>query len=138
MTNESMTKASSNAELTGDPHVALAMIMSSPGYAQYARFVFAILSSIPWVGSVIAAATALQAEREQGKVNTLLFKWVEEHQHAYKRLEGTVTRMVVLSGSAPPRRSACRTRSTSASSVAGFASGMAQRRTRSATTSAER
>ena len=35
------------------------------------RFVVSALSSIPWVGGIIAASSALHAEKEQGKINDL-------------------------------------------------------------------
>lgn len=44
------------------------------------RFVLAALSSIPWVGGVLAASAAYDAEVEQGKVNELVQKWLEEHR----------------------------------------------------------
>jgi hypothetical protein len=77
-----------------DPQVALARYLSGPSYQKYARFIFAVLGSIPWVGSVIAASAALHAEREQGEVNLLMYRWVEEHQLAYRRLEQTVVKMI--------------------------------------------
>ena len=44
------------------------------------RFVLAALSSIPWVGGVLSAAAALDAEAEQGRVNELHREWLEEHR----------------------------------------------------------
>ncbi|WP_321997485.1 hypothetical protein [Draconibacterium orientale] len=44
------------------------------------RFVISALSSIPWVGGVIAASSALHGEKEQGKINSLQKLWLEEHQ----------------------------------------------------------
>ena len=82
------------APIESEPHVALATYLSSPNYEKYARFVFAILSAIPWVGSVFAASAALHGEKEQGKTNLLLFRWIEEHEHRYRRLEGTVQNVI--------------------------------------------
>lgn len=48
------------------------------------RFVVSALSSIPSVGGVIAASSALHSEKEQGKVNTLQKLWLEEH---HKKIE---------------------------------------------------
>lgn len=76
------------------PHVELATILSSPGYQKYGRFVFAIMGSIPWVGSLMAAAAALHAEAEQARTNELMYRWVEEHEHTLKELQDTVERMV--------------------------------------------
>jgi len=50
------------------------------------RFVVAALSSIPWVGGVIAASAAYHAEKEQGKVNDLQEQWLEEHQKKIEQL----------------------------------------------------
>lgn len=48
------------------------------------RFVVSALSSIPWVGGVIAASSALHGEKEQGKINALQKLWLEEH---HKKIE---------------------------------------------------
>lgn len=77
-----------------DPQIALSAYMNGPGNAKYFRLVLAILGSIPWVGSVIAASAALHAEHEQGKANLLMYRWLEEHESAYRRLEQTVAKMV--------------------------------------------
>jgi len=44
------------------------------------RFVLAALSSIPWVGGLLAATAAIDAEAEQGRVNELHREWLEEHK----------------------------------------------------------
>jgi hypothetical protein len=44
------------------------------------RFVLAALSSIPWVGGILSASAALNAEIEQGHVNDLHRQWLEEHR----------------------------------------------------------
>jgi hypothetical protein len=46
---------------------------------KYSRFVLAALGSIPWVGGLLAASSALDAEKEQGRVNSLHALWIEEH-----------------------------------------------------------
>jgi hypothetical protein len=80
---------------TGEtPQAALARYLNGPNREKYARFIFAILGAIPWVGSVFAASAALHAERAQGAVNTLMYRWLEEHEQAYHRLEETVQKMV--------------------------------------------
>jgi hypothetical protein len=83
-----------SAPIEANPHVALAVYLSSPNYQKYARFVFAILSAIPWVGSVFAASAALHSEKEQGNVNLLLYRWLEEHEQAYHRLDETVQKVI--------------------------------------------
>jgi hypothetical protein len=82
------------APVEEEPHVALARYLSGPNYEKYSRFIFAILGAIPWVGSVFAASAALHAEKEQGTVNLLMYRWLETHEHAYRRLEETVKKIV--------------------------------------------
>lgn len=48
-------------------------------FGRYARFVLAALSSLPWVGGLIGASASLYGEHDQGKVNSLQKKWLEEH-----------------------------------------------------------
>src|SRR5277367_2585909 len=96
MSNDGALVPADPADATegADPQVALAVYLSNPDYEKYGRFIFAALSAIPWVGSMIGAAAALHAEQEQGRVNLLMYRWLEEHQHAYRRLEATVAEMV--------------------------------------------
>lgn len=54
------------------------------------RFVVSALSSIPWIGGVIAASSALHAEKEQGKINDLQRVWLEEHQRKIEELYHTI------------------------------------------------
>jgi hypothetical protein len=46
---------------------------------KYVRFVVAALSSIPWVGGLIAASASLSAERNQEEINDLHRMWLAEH-----------------------------------------------------------
>lgn len=73
----------------------LADFLHGRRYAKFARFVFAVLGSIPWVGGFIAASAALHAEYEQGHVNELSKRWVEEHQHKIQELNETLTQMML-------------------------------------------
>jgi hypothetical protein len=50
------------------------------------RFVLAALSSIPCVGGVLAASAALDAEKEQGRVNYLHLQWLQEHRRLLAEL----------------------------------------------------
>lgn len=54
------------------------------------RFVVSALSSIPWIGGVIAASSALHGEKEQGKINSLQRLWLEEHHKKIKELALTI------------------------------------------------
>lgn len=58
------------------------------------RFVLAALSSIPWVGGVMSAAAALDAEVEQGKINELYRQWIEEHRRRLGELAQDVKHII--------------------------------------------
>lgn len=58
---------------------------------KFARFTLAALSSIPWVGGFLGATAALDAEKEQGKVNELHHLWYEEHKEKLNELGQTIT-----------------------------------------------
>lgn len=58
------------------------------------RFVLSALSSIPWVGGFLSASSALHAEIEQGKINTLQRLWLEEHQEKIEYLGETLFEIV--------------------------------------------
>ena len=49
----------------------LAEIKNKSNQNRIKRFVLSALSSIPWVGGVLSASAAYQAEKEQGKINEL-------------------------------------------------------------------
>jgi hypothetical protein len=70
---------------------ALSEKLGSGSKRKYARFLIAALSSIPWIGGVIAASASLSAEVEQGKVNELHRLWLAEHQQKAKELIGALT-----------------------------------------------
>lgn len=53
---------------------------------KYARFVVAALSSIPWVGGLIAASASLSAEKNQEEINDLHRMWLAEHQEKAREL----------------------------------------------------
>lgn len=60
---------------------------------KYVRFVMAILSSIPWVGSVIGATASFTAEKDQEKLNELQKLWLAEHQEKIKSLKEALSQM---------------------------------------------
>ena len=64
-------------------------------HAKFGGFVFAVLGSIPWVGGLIAASAALHAEHEQGRVNELSKRWVEEHQQKIEELNETLAKIML-------------------------------------------
>ena len=95
MGDENALTSSTGADaVEGGPKIQLAAYFAKPGYQKYGRFLFAVLSAVPWVGSIMGAAAALHAEEEQGRVNLLIRRWLKEHEAAYKRLESTVAKMV--------------------------------------------
>jgi len=62
--------------------------------ARNERFVLAVLSSIPWVGGVLAASAALDAEKEQAKINELHRQWFEEHRRRLGELAQDVNHVL--------------------------------------------
>ncbi len=79
---------------TSDSNERLGRILEGGKYKKYGRFVFAALGSIPWVGGLIAASSALHAEIEQGKMNKLLGRWLEEHRQKINELGTTLENIV--------------------------------------------
>lgn len=65
---------------------AVASFLGNGGKQKYGRFVFAALGSIPWIGGVIAASSALNAELEQARVNELTGRWLDEHREKINAL----------------------------------------------------
>ncbi len=54
---------------------------------KYARFTLTALSVVPWVGGFMSAAAALDAEREQGRINEIQKAWLQEHERKLERLK---------------------------------------------------
>lgn len=61
-------------------HTDLVEALQNGQKRKYVRFVVAALSSLPWVGGVMSAASSLSAEQDQDKINILQKLWVEEHK----------------------------------------------------------
>lgn len=57
---------------------------------RYSRFILAALGTIPWVGGVMGATAAADAESEQQQVNQLLRDWLTEHHEKIRKLGATV------------------------------------------------
>jgi len=51
----------------------------------------AALSSVPWVGGLIAAAASFYGEKDQSKVNVLQRQWLEEHRERLKDLGAAIS-----------------------------------------------
>jgi len=71
---------------TGGAESGLVAQLTGEKGKKYYRFVIAALGSIPWVGGVLAAAAALNAEKDQEKINELQRLWLEEHKEKLKEL----------------------------------------------------
>jgi hypothetical protein len=69
---------------------AIAAKIDSRTSGRYARFILAVLGSIPWVGSLLSATAALQAEIEQDQLNEMQELWLQEHQAKLAELGGTI------------------------------------------------
>ncbi len=64
-------------------------------YSKYFRFVVsAALGSFPWIGGVISAAVALQAEGGQDQLSELQKLWLKEHEEKIKKLGLTLGQML--------------------------------------------
>ena len=72
---------------------SLGKLFEGSKYKKYGRFVFAALGSIPWIGGLIGASAALNAEFEQGEVNELMKRWLEEHREKINLLGATLAEM---------------------------------------------
>lgn len=60
--------------------------------AKYARFIVAAaLGSIPWIGGVLSAAIALNAEGGQEKLDEMQKLWLHEHEEKIKKLGQTLS-----------------------------------------------
>lgn len=51
------------------------------------RFVATALGSIPWVGGVMSAVAARDAEQEQGEINHLFQIWIDKHETQIQNLQ---------------------------------------------------
>lgn len=72
----------------------LAHFLHARRHAKYVRFVFAVLGAIPWIGALLAAGAAIHAEAEQGRVNELHKRWLEEHEARIRELKDTILQMM--------------------------------------------
>ena len=66
------------------------IISDGSGKRKFTRFIMGALGSIPWVGGIIAASAAVQAEKEQDKKNELHKLWLEEHRERLTELMGDI------------------------------------------------
>lgn len=70
--------------------IALAERLGGGKRRKYVRFFVAALSSIPWVGGVIGAASGLSSERDQDQINDLHRLWLAEHEEQATALLATL------------------------------------------------
>jgi hypothetical protein len=90
---EPLPKHSDGIARAANASGALAKMLDGPNYKKYGRFVFAALGSVPWIGGLLGASAALHAENEQGQVNELLRRWLEEHRQRISQLGDTLSEM---------------------------------------------
>mgnify|MGYP000958499333 CR=1 FL=1 len=62
--------------------------------ARWLRFTLAVLEGVPWVGSLIGAATALKSEIEQGEVNDLHSAWIDSHRSKIEELKSMISSII--------------------------------------------
>lgn len=61
---------------------------------RYGRFTLSALAAIPWVGGVLSAISALDAEHSQAEVNALQQQWLEEHRQKINQLGQTMAEIL--------------------------------------------
>lgn len=83
MTKKDIAKVKSGGD-------TIAQVLAGDGKKKYGRFVFAALGSIPWVGGAIAASSAFHAEIEQGHINEMVGRWLEEHREKINLLGNAI------------------------------------------------
>ena len=62
--------------------------------ARWLRFTLVVLEGVPWVGSLIGAATALKSEIEQGEVNDLHSAWIDSHRSKIEELKSMISSII--------------------------------------------
>ena len=76
-------------DLSTQPHNSFAQKLHGEKRRKYGRFALAALSSIPWIGGVLAAVASFSAEKDQEGFNELQRLWLEEHEHKIRELGQT-------------------------------------------------
>jgi hypothetical protein len=64
--------------------------VSGGEWSKYARVAMAALSSLPWVGSVISAATTLTEENSQESSYRAMYMWVKAHEEKFRNVTRTL------------------------------------------------
>lgn len=60
----------------------------------YLRFIVSAMGSVPWVGGLLAASSALSAELAQQKANHLLANWIAEHEDKIAELREGIEQII--------------------------------------------
>ncbi|HEX3457715.1 MAG TPA: hypothetical protein VHR97_07140 [Candidatus Baltobacteraceae bacterium] len=94
-----MTQDSSGADLTGlavplsDEEQAVVARITGGQWSKYARVAMAALSSLPWVGIVMNAATTLAQENSQDSSYRAMYWWVKVHEDKLREVAGSLQEM---------------------------------------------
>lgn len=89
-----MAESDSNEAALTHPATQIEAHLQGQRRRTYSRFTLAALSSIPWVGGFLAATAALDAEKEQGRVNDFQRQWMEEHRSKIEELGKTLAQII--------------------------------------------
>ncbi|MBN2286572.1 MAG: hypothetical protein JXI43_09005 [Tissierellales bacterium] len=61
---------------------------------RFTRFTLAAFGSIPWIGGFLSASAAIDAEKDQNKINEFQRQWLEEHKVKIIRLGETLNHIL--------------------------------------------
>ena len=86
-----LTKDSENENLVADQ---LKFLSEKSGKTKYGRFLMGIMGAIPWIGNIITASAAFNAEIEQGKNNELVSLWLEIHKQKFSELSADISSII--------------------------------------------
>jgi hypothetical protein len=93
MSDEEIVVIGSGA-IEGEVRRELDRALGGERQRRYRRFLLAALSGIPWIGGFMAATSAADSEREQGRINELQQEWLDEHREKLSDLAETLREIV--------------------------------------------
>lgn len=89
-TSKETKKDLEKVEVLGEHEQAALEKITGEKWKKYARVGLAALGAVPWVGSLMGAAAAFSAEKDQDEVNKIFFLWAQEHEAKLKELGMTL------------------------------------------------